>query len=54
MALSEPVRMYTRGCRAKSKTRNRDGVWTAQAPQGLKTRQSNTDPPKSELLAHDV
>jgi len=54
MALSEPVRMYTRGCRAKSKTRNRDGVWTVQAPQGLKTRLSNTDPPKSELLAHDV
>lgn len=31
-----------------------DGVWTVRAAEGIKARQSNTDPPKGELLAHDA
>jgi putative restriction endonuclease len=31
-----------------------DGVWTVQAAAPLKSRHSNTDPPKGELLAHDA
>jgi putative restriction endonuclease len=31
-----------------------DGVWTVRASGPLKSRQGNTDPPKSELLAHDA
>jgi putative restriction endonuclease len=31
-----------------------DGVWIVHFPPGLRSRQSNTDPPKSELLAHNV
>jgi putative restriction endonuclease len=29
-----------------------DGVWVVQSDTPMKTRQSNSDPPKSELLAH--
>src|SRR5262249_23405904 len=32
----------------------RDGVWQVSAPEGLRLRASNSDPPKGELLAHDV
>ena len=31
-----------------------DGVWAVHATGALKARQGNTDPPKSELLAHDA
>jgi putative restriction endonuclease len=31
-----------------------DGVWRVHSPSDLPTRKSNTDPPKSELLAHNV
>src|SRR3954470_4746803 len=31
-----------------------DGVWTVQASGALKARKNNTDPPKSELLAHNA
>jgi putative restriction endonuclease len=31
-----------------------DGVWAVHAAGPLKARQSNTDPPKGELLAHDA
>ena len=31
-----------------------DGVWIVRAAEGLRTRESNSDVPKGELLAHDV
>jgi putative restriction endonuclease len=31
-----------------------DGVWAIQAADGLKSRKSNTDPPKTELLKNKV
>lgn len=31
-----------------------DGVWAVHATGALKARQGNTDPPRSELLAHDA
>src|SRR5262245_37856567 len=31
-----------------------DGVWTVEATGPLKSRWSNTDPPKGEPLAHDA